>query len=127
MGLFDQPQLTKAEALAAFARTLKLQAADTLANAIERYNLQYDTCWHNAVCESIEDAQAMLDALGDGVAAQAFQASYALGSMINAVAPETIPEGRMTPPVAYTVDTSGGFARIVLDPEAVYPGPIEDA
>lgn len=127
MSLFDPPQMTKSDALAAFARTMRLQAADTLAYAIDRYNTQYDTAWHNAVCESIEDAQAMLDALGPGVAAQAFAASYSLGVMINEVSPGTIPAERLLPPVAYTVETVEGVPRIVLDPEGVYPGPLESS
>lgn len=124
MSLFDQPQITKSEAIAAFARTAKLQAADTLSICVSRYNMQYDHVWHNAVCETAADAQALLDSLGPGAAAEAFQASYALGVMINTVAPGTIPAERLAPPMAYSVEVTNGVPRIVLDPEGVYPGPV---
>ena len=73
---------------------------------------------------TIADAQALLDAVDAiqrGAAARMFQLHGALGTFLNQVAPAEVPTEILLSPVAYTVDTTLGYPRIVLDATATYP------
>lgn len=141
MSLLTPTTKTRTQIVAAQTALSKQQAIDTYQHCVRRYNLQYDTAWHNPNIADITEAQEYLDNLGPGVAAEAFQANFQLATFLNAVAPGTVTPARMAPPVGYTaepievtpqVGVEGdenyepavfGY-RIVLDPAATYPGPL---
>lgn len=140
MSLFNVIPLTSDERVNSVVRISQAQANDTYKRDLQRYNLQYDTAWHNANLTSIAEAQLYLDRLGPGEAARAFAASYQLALYLNTVSPNSIPAERIAPPIAYTTEPieitpattdiddtvipAVMGVRIVLDPNATYPGPL---
>lgn len=71
-----------------------------------------------ADCQQLLDT---LDAIQPGTTARLFQLHGALGQFLAQVAPKEVTEEMLKAPVAYTVDMTPGYPRIVLDKDAKYP------
>jgi len=96
------------------------QTADTL---LKLYTAGRESVW-GIDKYTIADAQALLDAVDTiqpGAAARMFQLHGALGTFLHQVAPAEVPAEMSSSLVAYTVDTTMGYPRIVLDATATYP------
>lgn len=101
---------------AAIAATIVQHGLDTFAGVVARYRSGYELLWGQSDF-TVADAQLVLDKLGPNAVA-AFQASYALGQLINALSPGTLSDAELSAPVGYTIHEDG---TITLDPDGTYP------
>jgi hypothetical protein len=122
MALFDvEKQQTNAEAKAVALLKFANKTADMVFDA---YRHTLENVWNDGNIETIAEVQAVFDAMDSikpGSAALAFQLHHGLGQFISSISPDKVPVDSIKSPVDYTVDTSGGYPRIVLDASAEYP------
>jgi len=84
---------------------------------VRLWRMQWEMVWA-IEGYTIADAQAVLDAMGTN-ALVAFAKHAALGAFISQHYPGQLTETELSSPVPYTLVEG----RIVLDPNATYPGP----